>query len=144
MLAQRSTGTVIAGHTRFAAAKRLGLKTIPVVWLDLEGAEADLYSLADNKLSELAGWDTGLLAAQFEALRNEDLTVAGFSEDEFDRQLAEIEIEEIETSAVTDRFWLSISGPLRAQADVLEAIRTKVLALGDDVEIQIGTTDGAM
>ena len=50
-------GVIIAGHTRYKAAKRLGLKTVPVVVADLTEEKANAYRLADNKTGELATWD---------------------------------------------------------------------------------------
>ena len=54
-------GVVIAGHTRLKAAKKLGLKTVPVVYADLPEDKVKAYRLADNKTGELAEWDMELL-----------------------------------------------------------------------------------
>jgi DNA modification methylase len=58
-------GTIIAGEARIAAAKRLGMKEVPVLvpehW---SKAQIRAYRLADNRLAEHATWDTELL--QFE------------------------------------------------------------------------------
>jgi len=54
---------IAAGHTRLKAAKKLGLKTVPVIRVPgLIGSRFVGYSIADNKSSELAEWDTDLLA----------------------------------------------------------------------------------
>lgn len=53
---------IIAGHTRWKAAKKLGLKTAPVVKADdLTPDQVKAYRLADNKTSEIAEWDLELL-----------------------------------------------------------------------------------
>ena len=49
--------TIIAGHTRWKAAQRLGLKTVPVIILDLSDYERQAFSIADNKTAEIADWD---------------------------------------------------------------------------------------
>lgn len=54
-------GVIIVGHTRLRAAKKLGLKTVPVVYADLPEDKAKAYRLADNKTGELAEWDFELL-----------------------------------------------------------------------------------
>lgn len=54
-------GVIIVGHTRLKAAKKLGLKTVPVVYADLPEDKVKAYRLADNKTGELAEWDTELL-----------------------------------------------------------------------------------
>ncbi|MBR1605616.1 MAG: ParB N-terminal domain-containing protein [Alphaproteobacteria bacterium] len=57
---------IIAGHGRFKAAKLLGLKQIPVIFLShLNEAEKKAYRLADNKLSENGKWNTDLLKLEF-------------------------------------------------------------------------------
>jgi hypothetical protein len=63
VVARREDKRIIAGHTRVAAAKRLGLEKIPVRLLDISDADADMLSLADNKLGELAEWDVEELMA---------------------------------------------------------------------------------
>lgn len=51
---------IVAGHTRFKAATRLGLDRVPVRVLDLDPTEAHLLALADNRLGELADWSDDL------------------------------------------------------------------------------------
>lgn len=49
---------IVAGHGRLMAARKLGLAEVPVIVLDhLSGTQRRAYVLADNRLSELAGWD---------------------------------------------------------------------------------------
>lgn len=51
-------GVIIVGHTRLKAAKKLGLKEVPVcVADDLSPEKVKAYRLADNKTGELAEWD---------------------------------------------------------------------------------------
>jgi DNA modification methylase len=83
-------GTVIAGHGRLEAARRLGLDAVPVVVLDhLTEAQRRAYVIADNKLALNAGWDDELLAAELARLKEDglDLGLLGFGEDELDRLL---------------------------------------------------------
>jgi hypothetical protein len=54
---------VIAGHARLAAARKLGLDTVPCVRLShLNDAQRRVYILADNRLAEMAVWDEELLS----------------------------------------------------------------------------------
>ena len=51
-------GSILAGHGRWLAAKQLGLSRVPVVVLSgLSDAQRRAYILADNKLTENAGWN---------------------------------------------------------------------------------------
>lgn len=74
-------GEIIAGHGRVMAAKELGRLEVPTLRLShLSVAERRAYVLADNKLALNAGWDTEMLAIEFEALSaiDFDLSLTGF------------------------------------------------------------------
>lgn len=80
-------GMVLAGHGRLEAAKRLGLKTIPVrVVSGLTAKQQKAYVLADNKIAQMSKWDKPKLQAEIEMLMNEDFNVeiTGFSTAEID------------------------------------------------------------
>lgn len=76
-------GIIIAGHTRHKAAKKLGLKEVPVVVADdLPPEKVKAYRLADNKVGEMAGWDFSLLDRELAELDDLDFDLSefGFSE----------------------------------------------------------------
>lgn len=79
---------IIAGHARIDAARKLGWDDVPVLvargWSE---AQKRAYIIADNKLSENAGWDKDALACELEDLAKDafDLGLTGFSEDELVR-----------------------------------------------------------
>lgn len=76
---------IIAGHTRLLAAKKLGYETVPVlVASDLSPEKARAYRLADNKTNESSDWDYNLLGLELEGLDDIDMSMFGFSMDEFD------------------------------------------------------------
>ena len=80
---------VIAGHGRLAAAKLLGMTTVPAVRIEhLSEAQVRAFALADNRLAELAGWDKELLALELQDLSNLqiefDVGVTGFDSPEID------------------------------------------------------------
>jgi len=81
--------TIIVGHTRFEAAKKLGLKEVPVQIADLTENQTKAYRIADNRLNQDASWDTKLLNLEFNDLlsKNFDLDTLGFSNDELDNLL---------------------------------------------------------
>jgi len=84
-------GEVIAGHGRILAAAQLGLTQAPVIVLDhLSEAQRRAYRIADNKLTELGGWDEALLSSELQELLAEDydLSLIGFEDGELDRLLA--------------------------------------------------------
>jgi hypothetical protein len=70
-------GGVLAGHGRLAAARRLGLKEVPTIRLDhLTEAQRRAFMIADNRLGELASWDTNRLAVELRELKDLDLDFA--------------------------------------------------------------------
>ena len=74
---------IIVGHTRLRAAKRLGLKQVPIVVADnLSDDQVKAYRLADNKTGELADWDLAKLDIEIPDI-DLDLTLFGF-DDELD------------------------------------------------------------
>src|SRR3972149_10502515 len=51
-------GVIVCGHTRWKAAQKLGLETVPVhIARDLTSEQIRAYRIADNKLAEMATWD---------------------------------------------------------------------------------------
>jgi len=95
VLARREDRTVIGGHQRLVAARRLGLTTVPVTWLDVTVEQARLLGLALNKIS--GSWDEQLLArllADLQAAPDVDLTLSGFGEDEIGDLLRSLETRE--------------------------------------------------
>lgn len=96
ILARRVAGgphEICAGHTRFQAAKRLGMTTVPVRLLDVTETEAHAIALADNKLGEVATWDETMLAEVLQDLRAHDAPLAetGFTDAEIDHLIAKAE-----------------------------------------------------
>lgn len=78
-------GTIIAGHGRLQAARKLGLDRVPCIVLDhLTDAQRRALVIADNKLAENAGWDADMLDCEFRDLEEADfdLSLTGFSETE--------------------------------------------------------------
>jgi hypothetical protein len=57
VVAQRSTGYVLAGNHRLEAARLLGFASVPVYWVDCDESTAKRILLADNRTSDLASYD---------------------------------------------------------------------------------------
>ena len=95
------SGGLVAGHGRLKAAQKLGLAEIPVVVLDhLSDSQRRAYILADNRLAELAGWDSELLASELADLSADfDLGVMGFDAADMEAFLGTVADGEPETAA---------------------------------------------
>jgi len=80
-----SDGVIVAGHGRLAAARKLGLASVPVVVLGhLTPTQRRALVIADNKIAENAGWDDELLRLELAELQEADfdLALTGFDADE--------------------------------------------------------------
>lgn len=74
---------VIVGHTRLKAAKKLKLKTVPILVADkLTDEQVNAYRLADNKTGELAEWNTDMLLPELDDITNINMEDFGFDLDE--------------------------------------------------------------
>ena len=84
---------VIAGHTRIAVARSLGLQTVPVRYMKLSRTEAELLAIADNKLGEISDWNEDMLKDILSALPENDLDDIGFSNEELELLLDNVDTE---------------------------------------------------
>lgn len=95
-----ANGEIVAGHTRYKAAKKLGMTEVPCVSADdMTPEQVKAFRLADNKTAEKAEWDMGLLADELAGL-DIDMSLFGFDliekdevrEDEFGEEPPETPI----------------------------------------------------
>ena len=80
LLVRRANNQIVAGHTRLLAARDKGMDKVPVVYLDLDETDSEVYAIFDNKSVENTEWDGLKLAelfAEFDEL-NVDLSLTGF------------------------------------------------------------------
>lgn len=73
---------IIAGHTRYKAAKELGIEKVPcIVASDLTPEQVKAFRLADNKVSEFSSWDEGKLYNELMELQTMDFNIESFGFD---------------------------------------------------------------
>ncbi len=90
---------IIAGHTRWKAAKQLGLTTVPVHVADnLTPEQVQAYRIADNKTGEIAEWNYEMLPVEIRELQdaNFDVSLLGFDTDELEKLLNGTDSDSIE------------------------------------------------
>lgn len=95
----RDDNTIIAGHGRVLAARKLGMDTVPAIFLShLTEAQARAYVLADNQLATHAGWEADMLKLELDDLSGLgfDPELLGFS----DADLAALLVQTIEPTDV--------------------------------------------
>lgn len=91
-------GYILAGHARCKAAEQAGIDEVPAIFLDLEGADADAYLIADNRIQEETDWDVALLKDLIDDLKdsNFDIEFTGFEPPELDELFNQLHDKEIE------------------------------------------------
>ena len=83
---------IVAGHTRYRASKKLGLKNVPISVIDnLTPEQINAYRIADNRTAEESEWDNELLKMEIKELEAKDfkLDLLGFNEDQLNDLLFE-------------------------------------------------------
>ena len=133
IVARKEDKRIIAGHTRFKAAKLLGLKRVPVRLLDISDRDADILALADNKLGEIADWDDASVAKILAEHSFADAAFAGWTGKELGALADEIiGGQNLEPSTTPDGdirdvgFSVRVSGKLASQAEVIARIERAV------------------
>lgn len=74
---QRSSGHIIVGNHRYLAAVKRGMRTVPVIYLDVDDLEAKRIMVVDNRSARVGYDDEGQLANLLEALHDTDQGLAG-------------------------------------------------------------------
>jgi len=85
------TGTIVAGHGRYEAARQLGMPTVPTICLGhLTDEQRQAYVIADNRIAEMGDYDEELLAAEIAKISGFGIDVGsmGFDESEVADALA--------------------------------------------------------
>jgi len=94
LIVQRSTGHVLAGNHRLKAARRLGLERVPVQYVDCDVDQARAILLADNRTSDLGGYDDEQLVALLSQLQaSVGLEGTGYDQDALDVLMASADFE---------------------------------------------------
>lgn len=84
--------TIVEGHGRLEAAKKLGLEKVPVIRLDhMTDEQRRAYALAHNKTAELSGWLDEILKEELDSITDFDMGDFGFDPEEIDVNPEEIE-----------------------------------------------------
>lgn len=91
LVAQESSGHVLVGNHRLAAAREVGMAEVPVVFVDVDDEQAVAILLADNRTSDLAAYDNGALADLLTEIAAIDrLPATGWTAENLDALLADI------------------------------------------------------
>ena len=132
---------IVAGDTRYRAAREMGLTEIPVrIEKDLTPTQIKQWRIADNRTSEIADWDKDRLTKEFEDIFkmdkksfNDETAVADFLGFEMKNTGSQLEREEWNLEQVSGKYIITITGPIEQQDKVIKALK------GLDVKLEVST-----
>lgn len=117
---------IVAGHTRYKAAKKLGIDSIPcIVADDLNDEQIKAFRLADNKVAEAAEWNFDLLGEELDDIVDIDMEAFGF----------DFEVEEEPQEVVEDDFETELPEEPKAKLGDIYQLGRHRLMCGDSTSI---------
>lgn len=144
---------LITGHTRLKAAKRLGLETIPCIMADdLSEEQVKGFRLADNKVTELAGWDFEKLDQELDRILTLDMEEFGFEledepddggyyGDERERTYSEYNLDAFDESETEGFYQMPVLHPCDYVPDVIRSFNYMLSAKEKDFGIHFYCDD---
>ena len=129
--------TIIAGHTRWKAAKKIGMKSVPVIVLGISKVQRKAFAIADNKTTELAKWDYPRLRKVLYELKHKTINMLplGYSQAELQalltqqRQFDWKAFEEQLKTRLAPRYLLL---PVKVPAETKESLKKAIKKFADE------------
>ena len=143
VIAQKSTGYVLAGNHRLLAAREAGLTELPVFWVDVSDERALKILLADNRTSDVGTYDEEALARLLEEIGAEGLVGTGYSEEDLAELLGTLETPDQERKgSLAERFGVPPFSVLDARQGWWQDRKRAWLSLGIESELGRGAPIG--
>lgn len=122
----KSDGTIVDGHLRLKAAKKLNLKEVPVLIADdLTEAQIKAFRISVNRMAELAEWDAELLGIEMQEISDLDfdLSLTGFDSETLGKLLDETKDIEIHDDIdEPDVVTLTVECPVELSIEVINLV----------------------
>lgn len=133
--------TIIAGHTRWKAAKKIGMKSVPVIILELTEAQRNAFAIADNKTSEIADWDYPRLRKILERLQSKKINLPSLGYSQGELQALLTKQKKFDWKAFEQRFKAKLSSmyvflPIKVPAEMKEIFKKAIQQLANKHEIK--------
>ena len=94
LVVHKGTGRIIGGNGRLIAMKQLEWTECDVVELEIDDLQATALGIALNRTADLASWDESVLVKLLQEIKiNDSLDGIGYSEEDIDTLLSELEDE---------------------------------------------------
>ncbi|UCF00435.1 MAG: ParB N-terminal domain-containing protein [Planctomycetota bacterium] len=129
--------TIIAGHTRWKAAKKIGMKSVPVITLELSEAQRDAFAVADNKTGEIADWDYPKLRKILENLKCKKINLPSLGYSPGELQALLTQQKEFDWKAFEERFKTKLTSmyvllPIKVSMETKEIFKEAIKELVDE------------
>jgi len=125
---------IIAGHTRWKAAKKIGMKSVPIIVVEMTEIQRRAFSIADNKTGEIADWDYPKLRDVLKELKCKkiDLPSLGYSQGELQALLTQQK--EFDWKAFEERFKTKLTSmyvllPVKVSVEMKETFKRAIKEL---------------
>lgn len=121
ILVQRTTGLIIVGNHRWRAMHSRGALEIPVTRVECTDVEAERMAAADNRTSDLGGYDSKALVEQLERIAAGSpagLAGTGYSGEDFAALEAELKALAASNVAIVDGDTVATGGPQEDDEDL--------------------------
>ena len=140
IVAQRTTGHVLVGNARLEAARRAGFAEVPVLWVDVDDDRALRILLTDNRTSDLAAYDPGLLD---QLLADLEATTAGLAGTGYvlEDPLGLSEPTPVKVLPPPPMTWTLIGIPTVRFGEIAETVQGWAMVPETIVEISVGNAD---
>ena len=99
IIVQKGTYRILGGHGRLKALRERKVDQIPVIVADVTDEQADAFTIADNKLTDISQFDLGDVGDIFRTMDKELAQLTGFSDGEIN-ELARISAEIADATGV--------------------------------------------
>ena len=133
--------TIIAGHTRWKAAKKIGIKSVPVIVLELSEAQRKAFAVADNKTGEIADWDYPRLQKVLEELKCKKINPPSLGYSQGELQALLTKQKEFDWKAFEERFKSKLTStyvllPVKVSVEMKETFKEAIKELANKHEIK--------
>jgi len=134
IIVQKGTYRILAGHGRLKALRERGAQEIPVIVADVTDQQADAYTIADNKLTDMSEFDLGDLGDIFRTMDADLAKATGFTDGELNAILKPERGEEpVEGDAVNTTMFVTFG-----TRDQLRRVKAEIKKLQSGNEKTIG------
>lgn len=133
--------TIIAGHTRWKAAEKIGMKSVPVIFLEISETQRKAFVVADNKTAEIADWDYQKLRKVLEELKNKKINLPSLGYCQAELQALLTKQKEFDWKAFEDRFKTKLTLiyvllPVKVSVEMKEALKKAIKKFANDHGIE--------